>query len=254
MLAIAQDQKAQNDDLDRGATSVAAGAERFCALTRELKPVAEMIRFVVGPAGDAVPDIKRKLPGRGIWVTATREAIAEAVKRNVFPRGFKRDLKVSRNLAGEVERLLAKAALDALAMAGKAGNVVAGAAKVEAALGQDAVRALIHAADGAEDGKRKLNSALQRNISVRPREITLIEAFNGVDLDLALNRLNVVHAALLAGPASETFLARVARLTRYRSGKSPDSTSGVAPADGAPDCNAPDVNAPVNGAQGKSTE
>ena len=254
MLAIAQDQKAQDDDLDRGATSVAAGAERFCALTRELKPVSDMIRFVVGPGGDAVPDLKRKLPGRGIWITATRDAMTDAVKRNVFSRGFKREVKVSRDLAGDVERLLAKAALDALAMAGKAGNVVSGFAKVEASLGGDGVLALIHAADAAPDGKRKLNSALQRNISAGSREIALIEAFNGVDLDLALNRLNVVHAALLAGPASETFLARVARLTRYRSGKSPDSTSGVAPADGAPECNAPDVNAPVNGAQGKSTE
>lgn len=254
MLAIAQDRKAQNDDLDRGATSVAAGAERLCALTREVRPVAELIRFVVGPAGDAVPDLKRKLPGRGLWINATRDAVADSVKRNVFSRGFKRDVKVSRDLAGEIEKLLAKSALDALAIAGKAGNVVAGAAKVEAALAQDSVLALIHAADAAPDGKRKLNSALQRHNSAGPREIALIEAFNGVDLDLALNRLNVVHAALLAGPASETFLARVARLTRYRSGKSPDSTSGVAPADGAPDCNAPDVNAPVNGAQGKSTE
>ncbi|MBS0247261.1 MAG: RNA-binding protein [Proteobacteria bacterium] len=259
MLAIAQDHRAQNDELDRGATSVAAGAERFCALTRELRPVAEMIRFVVGPAGDAVPDLKRKLPGRGIWITATRDAIADAVKRNVFARGFKRDMKVSRDLAGRLEDLLAKSALDALAIAGKAGNVVTGFAKVEAALGQDGVLALIHASDAAEDGKRKLNTALRRNISVRQREIAQIEAFNGVDLDLALNRLNVVHAAVLAGPASETFLARVARLTRYRSGKSPDSMSAVAPAEGAreinaPDANAPELNAPANGAQGNLTE
>lgn len=260
MLAIAQDTRAQNDDLDRGATSVAAGAERFCALTRELKPVAEMIRFVVGPAGDAVPDVKRKLPGRGIWVTATRDAVAEAVKRNVFPRGFKRDLKVSRELPAEVEQLLAKAALDALAMAGKAGNVVAGFAKVEAALGGHGVLALIHAADGAEDGKRKLNSALQRNNQSQNGEIALIEAFSGADLDLALNRPNVVHAAVLAGPASETFLTRVARLTRYRSGKSPDSKSAVAPSEGdardfnAPDVNTPELNAPANGAQGNRTE
>ena len=116
MLAIAQD-----SELDRGATSVAPGTERTCALTRELKPVAEMIRFVVGPAGDAVPDVKRKLPGRGIWITATRDAIEEAVKRNVFARGFKRDVRVATDLAAQTERLLERAALDALAMAGKAG-------------------------------------------------------------------------------------------------------------------------------------
>ena len=98
MLAIAQD-----SELDRGATSVAPGTERTCALTRELKPVAEMIRFVVGPAGDAVPDVKRKLPGRGIWVTATRDAIEDATKRNVFVRGFKRDVRVASDLAAQTE-------------------------------------------------------------------------------------------------------------------------------------------------------
>ncbi|MFA6267294.1 MAG: RNA-binding protein [Pseudolabrys sp.] len=229
MLAIAQDHKAQDDDLDRGATSVAAGAERFCALTRELKPVAVMIRFVVGPGGEAVPDLKRKLPGRGLWITATREAIEDAVKRNVFARGFKREMKVSRDLPAETERLLVKSALDALAIAGKAGDIVTGFAKVEAALGEGRVIALIHGSEAAPDGKRKLNNALQRNKPAESPEIALIEAFDGADLDLALNRPNVVHAAVLAGPASETFLVRVARLMRYRSGSSPDLTSAAAP-------------------------
>lgn len=257
MLAIAQDPRAQNDDLDRGATSVAAGAERFCALTRDLKPVADMIRFVVGPAGEAVPDLKRKLPGRGLWITATREAIEDAVKRNVFARSFKRDMKVSRELAAETERLLTRSALDALAMAGKAGHIITGFAKVEAALADGRVIALVHGAEAAPDGKRKLNNALQRNKTPESREIALIEAFDGADLDLALNRPNVVHAAVLAGPASETFLARVARLSRYRSGKSPDSIDAAAPAEGAREFNAPDareMNAPVNGAQGSSRE
>jgi uncharacterized protein len=224
MLAIAQ---TETDDLDRGAAG--AAVERFCALTREQKPTDDLIRFVAGPAGDAVPDVKRKLPGRGLWITATREAIDSAVKRNVFSRSFKREMKVSQDLGAEVERLLAKSALDALAIAGKAGNVVAGFSKVEAALGGARVIALLHAAEAAEDGKRKLNGALQRNNQSQNREIKLVEAFPGADLDLALNRPNVVHAAVLAGPASETFLARVARLMRYRSGSSPDLTSAAAP-------------------------
>src|SRR5471030_123421 len=161
MLATAHIDK-QGSELDRGAISVAQGTERSCALTRELKPVSAMIRFVVGPAGDAVPDIKRKLPGRGIWITSTRAAIAEAVKRNVFSRGFKRDVKVARDLDAITEQLLERSALDALAMAGKGGGVVAGFAKVEAALGGDKVLALIHASDAAADGKRKLDAALHR--------------------------------------------------------------------------------------------
>ncbi len=244
MLATAHD-----SELDRGATSVAAGTDRFCALTRSLKPVSEMIRFVVGPAGEAVPDVKRKLPGRGIWITASRAAIEEAVKRNVFARGFKRDLRLSGDLAAETERLLTRAALDALAIAGKAGGGIGGFAKVEAAISRDQVLALIHASEAAEDGKRKLMAALQRNRTEESREIAVIEAFSGADLDLALNRPNVVHAALLVGPGSETFLARVARLARFRTGNSPDAVSANAPTDGAPE-----LNAPTNGAQGNSTE
>ena len=228
MLAVAQ-----NSELDRGATSVASATERTCALTRKLRPVEEMIRFVVGPAGEAVPDVKRKLPGRGIWVTATREAIEEAAKRNVFARGFKRDVSVAGDLAAQTDRLIERAALDALAMCGKAGAVVSGYSKVEAACGGDAILALIHAADGGEDGKRKLAAALHRNTAAKSREITVIDAFSGAQLDLALNRPNVVHAALLAGPGSETFLARVALLTRFRTGFLPNAVSAHVPMDGA---------------------
>ena len=214
---------AQESELDRGTTSVAPGTERSCALTRRVMPATEMVRFVVGPTGEVVPDVKRKLPGRGLWVTGTRASIAEAVKRNVFQRGFKRDLKVTPVLAEDTERLLERSALDALAIAAKGGQVVAGAAKVEAAIGQNGpkqtrLQAVIHASDAAGDGKRKLAAAMQRKSDETPREIAIIETFTGGQLDLALNRPNVVHAALLAGPGSETFLARVKRLERFRTG------------------------------------
>jgi len=228
MLAIAQD-----GELDGGATSVAATTERTCALTREVRPIFELVRFVVGPAGEAVPDVKRKLPGRGIWVTATSAAIADAIERNVFARGFRREVHVPQDLAAQTERLLERAALDALAIAGKAGAIVGGFAKVEVALGRDGVLALIHAADAADNGKRKLAATLQRNTGGKPGEIAIIDTFTGAQLDLALSRPNVVHAAVLAGPGSETFLARVARLTRFRTGFSPDAVSAHAPTDGA---------------------
>jgi predicted RNA-binding protein YlxR (DUF448 family) len=230
MLAVAQHSE-PDSDLDRGAISVAPGTMRTCALTRDLKPVSELIRFVVGPAGEAVPDVKRKLPGRGIWITSSRSAIEEAIKRNAFARGFKRDVRVARDLAAQTEQLLERSALDGLAMAGKAGAVVGGFSKVEAALGGDDLLALIHATEAAADGKRKLDAALHRNTDGKSREIAVINTFSGSQLDLALNRPNVVHAALLAGPGSETFLARVLRLERFRN--SPDAVSATAPTDGA---------------------
>jgi hypothetical protein len=212
-----------DDDLDRGATSIAPGTERHCALSRSLKPVNEMIRFVVGPAGEAVPDVKRKLPGRGIWISATREALDEAVKRNVFARGFKKNVRVAGDLTAITERMLERAALDALAIAGKSGAVVSGFSQVEATIGRGEALALIHAADAANDGKRKLDGALRRKTDEKSPEIPVIGAFSGAQLDLALNRPNVVHAALLAGPVSETFLVRAVRLTRFRSGPAGDT-------------------------------
>jgi predicted RNA-binding protein YlxR (DUF448 family) len=223
MLAIAE-----HDNLDRGTTRVAPGSERHCALTRESKPVDALIRFVVGPAGEVVPDIKRKLPGRGLWITGTRSAVAQAVKRNVFARGFGRQVKVADDLAATVERLLENSALDALAMAGKAGRVIAGNAQVAAALNGDDLMALIHATDAAADGRRKLesklNAALHRKTGEtgeKAQPIAIVELFTGRQLDLALNRPNVVHAALIAGPGAATFLARVARLQRFRTQNSP---------------------------------
>ncbi len=221
-MMLAQEVTAQDAELDRGTTSVAPGTERSCALTRQVRPVTELVRFVLGPDDAVVPDVKRKLPGRGLWITGTRAAVTEAVKRNVFARGFKRNVRAAPELADETERLLERAALDALAMAGKAGRVATGAAKVAAALEDEDVLALIHAADAASDGRRKLDSALHRTTDDPRRETVIVETFSGGQLDLALNRPNVVHAALLAGPGSETFLARARRLERFRTGNLPD--------------------------------
>ena len=212
---------ATETQLDRG--PAAAGSERFCALTRAAKPVDELIRFVVGPDGDVVPDVKRKLPGRGIWISATRAAVDEAVKRRVFARGFRKDVRAATDLGAMTERLLERSALDALAIVGKAGQIVSGFGKVEDATAGGEMIALIHAADAAADGKRKLAAALRRN-GGDGAEMPSIEAFSSQQLDLALGRLNVIHAALLDGPASVTFLARTQRLLRFRDGISTDAT------------------------------
>ena len=193
-----------------------AATERYCALTREIKPTTEMIRYVVGPDG-VVPDLKRKLPGRGLWITATRKCIEDAIACRTFARNFKRDVRVPHDLVDMTERLLVRGALDALAIAGKAGAVLAGFAKTEAALARENVVALLTAVDAGTDGTAKLKAALRRRPDAdRIAEIT---EFSSAQLDLALGRSNVVHAALLAGSASNTFLARFTRLERFRAGE-----------------------------------
>jgi uncharacterized protein len=191
-------------------------AERLCIATREVRPVSDLIRFVIGPNGEAAPDLKRNLPGRGVWVTASRDVLGEAIKRKAFARGFKREVRLPDDLVERTGRLLEQSALDALSICGKAGSVVSGFAKVENALAHDHVLALLHAAEAAPDGVKKLNAALRRNPETGPTPV--IQALSGAQLDLALGRPNVIHAALLAGPVSDTFLARLRRLERFRAG------------------------------------
>ena len=210
---------AHQDELDAGPHKGGAGNERFCVATRIVKPVDELIRFVVGPEG-VVPDVKRKLPGRGLWITADRATLKDAIAKKVFARGFKRDVRVASELVEQTERLLVRSALDALAIAGKSGLVAAGFGKAEAALNRERVIGLIHAAEGKSDGMSKLKSALRQREDAET--ITVVTTFTSAQLDLALGRSNVVHAALLAGPASDTFLARFERLERFRTGEAGD--------------------------------
>ena len=203
-----------NDELDAGPRK-GSGTERLCAVTRAVKPVDDLIRFVVGPDG-VVPDLKRKLPGRGLWVTADRTTLKDAVTRNVFARGFKREVRVTPDLVDQTERLLVRSALDALAIAGKSALVATGFAKVEAAIARDPIVGVLHASDASADGVSKLAGVLRRRDGAEG--IVVIKAFTTAQLDLALGRSNVVHAALLAGPANDTFLARLTRLERFRTG------------------------------------
>ena len=213
MLAIADP-----NDLDNGPRTK-PGVVRMCAVTRQVSGIDNLIRFVVAPSGEVIPDLKRKLPGRGLWISLSHTSVAEAVRRGVFAKSFKRDLKVSKTLADDADVLMVRSLTEALAMTAKAGQVVTGFAKVEAAIeGRQAV-AVIHATDGADDGIRKLNAKIDgvaRRNAADSADFPVVSVLTKDELDLALGRANVVHAALLAGPASKTFLARCQMLIRYR--------------------------------------
>ena len=108
MLAFA------DPDLDNGPRTDRSATMRMCAVMRQVRPIDELIRFVVSPQGEVVPDLKRKLPGRGLWVSASHQAVAEAVRRNQFSKGFKRDLRIAPTLAADTEGLLVRSVIDAL--------------------------------------------------------------------------------------------------------------------------------------------
>jgi len=227
MLALA------DPDLDNGPRTDRAATSRMCAVTRQVRPIDELIRFVVSPQSEVMPDLKRKLPGRGLWVSASRQTVAEAARRNQFSKGFKRDVRVSPTLAADTEALLVRSVVEALAMTAKGGQVVSGFSKVEGAIAQGQVQALIHACDGAADGIRKLDALARQNAGQNTgnddesRRYPVVTALTSEQLDLALGRSNVIHAAVLAGPASKTFLSRSHILVRYRMADD-DKTDGPA--------------------------
>jgi hypothetical protein len=190
---------------------------RACALTRVRRPKDELIRFVLGPDGTVVPDLKERLPGRGTWLTAARDIVAEGAKRNVFSRALKAEAKVPQGLAAQVEELLVEAAKSALALANKAGEAVFGQAKVEEAIAKGRVLALLHAKEAAEDGCRKLDGKARGKRDGSP--IPAIRALSADELGLASGRTNVIHAALIQGGAARNVLAAALRLERYRKGK-----------------------------------
>ena len=209
------------------------GPERSCVVTRSVKAPEDLIRFVAGPDGVLVPDLRRKLPGRGVWASLSRKTVAEAIKRKAFERSLKAKVAVPVDLPETIDRLMLRDALQALSMANKAGLVTAGFAKVEALIGSGRCVAVLEASDGAEDGRRKIGQIIRRAAAAREaeglkaRELPVVAIFTAADLELALGRAHVIHAALAPGPAAEGVLSRWRRLVRYRT----DDTAASDPND-----------------------
>lgn len=189
---------------------------RTCIATREVRAPDEMIRFVASPEGVVMPDLRRKLPGRGVWVSARRDAVESAVKRRLFARGLKSAVAVPDGLADAIDAALLADLRQGLALANKAGCAVTGFGKVEAAAAGGGIVAVVHAAEAAADGRRKVSQALRRRLGEAASSIPIVDVLESHDLDLAMGRSHVIHAALVAGAGSALFIERWRRLCVYR--------------------------------------
>ena len=206
---------------DGDAEAADGGPLRLCAVSRVQKPPEELIRFVAGPDGKIVPDLARRLPGRGVWVDATREAVAEAVRRKAFAKSLKQNVSVPADLPDLVERLLQKRLAEAVSLANKAGLLVAGFAKVEELIEAGEAVALIHAADAAADGVGKLDRKFKALRGPNDTPAVIVRELAGAELSLAMGRPNVIHAAAAEGGASLRLIEEARRLGRYRLGSAP---------------------------------
>ncbi len=183
----------------------------MCALTRTHGSREDLIRFVASPEGELVPDLKQVLPGRGVWLTANRQSVEEATRRKVFARALKGPVTIPADLPDRIGNLLLREAMSTLSLASKAGAAIAGFDKVTAQLERGKVRVLLAASDGAADGRGKLAAKL-RNSGVGAE---LVDCFASADLDLALGRTNVIHAAITPGGLAEKFLIHARRYSNY---------------------------------------
>ena len=189
--------------------------ERLCAVTRQTKPVDELMRFVQNPAGEVIPDPKGELPGRGVWVTSVRSTIEKAIKDQVFTRGFKSNVSVDVSIVDQIDKLLENFALSYLGLARKAGLVVAGFTKVITAIRDGAVCGIIHANDASEEGLKKVLKSIFSQ-SGKNTGISVIRIFTTNQLAPIFGDKNVVNVALLTGSMSHTLISRAKKLAQFR--------------------------------------
>lgn len=213
---------------DSGSDGAVRGSERTCIVTREPGIPETLIRFVAAPDGRIVPDLKRELPGRGCWVTASRELVDRAVARKLFARALKAEVTTDAELGAVVDRLMAAQLAGMMNLARKAGQFVTGSAKVELAVRSGEALAVFHSTDAAADGVRKIDQARKAwHLGMETEaEIPSFALLSGNEMDVLLGQNAFIHAAALAGQAGEGVVKRANLLERYRGGK-PDKAEAA---------------------------
>ncbi len=207
-----QQSESGSDVEDRDPTS------RLCAATRVERPLDDLIRFAAGPEGEIVPDLARKLPGRGVWVTADRATVTAAVQGKAFARSLKRPVSASPDLPDRVEKLMLKRLEQSLALANKAGCIVFGFSQVDAELDRDRIALLVHGSDAAEGGRDKLDRKFQAICREAGLPAPILTLLTIEQISLAMGRSNVVHAGLTQAGATDRVSSEAERVMRYRAG------------------------------------
>ncbi|SNT72927.1 RNA-binding protein [Paracoccus seriniphilus] len=181
--------------------------ERRCIATGEVQHKAGLIRFVVGPDGEIVPDLAHKLPGRGIWVAADRAALEKASAKGLFSRAAKTQVKVPADLVDLVEAGVARRVVELISLTRKSGRAVAGFEKVKGWLAEGRAKVLFQASDGSERGKGKLWT---------PTGGRWFGCLTASELGLSFGRDHVIHGALAASGLTDKVILEAGRLTGLR--------------------------------------
>ncbi len=185
------------------------GPERKCIATGEVSPKEGLIRFVVGPDSQIVPDLAGKLPGRGVYVSSNKGALESAVSKSLFSRAARQKITLADGFVEMVENLISRRVVDLISLARKSGGAVSGYEKVKDWLLKEEARVLIQAEDGSARGKSKLST---------PYGGSYIGWLSADELGMAFGRQTVIHAALGAGGLTERVVEEAQRLKGLRVG------------------------------------
>lgn len=182
---------------------------RKCIVSGKLLEKEQLLRFIATPDGDIVPDFKRKLGGKGVYVTNAKSMLDKAVAQNLFTKALKHKVKVAADTSEIVEKLLHNQALHALSLARKSGCLIWGLDKVLEAIKKQKVELLLEAGAKDSDGHGKLVS--------HAGGLSICELFSLEELDEELKRENTAHLALLKGDTTAMVKEAINRWASFKS-------------------------------------
>jgi uncharacterized protein len=185
-----------------------SGPRRRCLVTGDIRDRSDLLRFVVGPGGEIVPDVAARLPGRGLWLTPRRDIVVQAVAKRMFARAARRLVVVPAGLTDRLEALLAQRCVDVIGLARRAGIAVVGFERVSEALRGGKTAVLLAATDGSEGGRRKLHAL--------GRGLPLVRALMAAEIGAAFGRERGVNASLGSGPLCRLLLSDAQKLVGFR--------------------------------------
>ena len=195
---------------DEGLTPTTDGPIRKCILSGDREAREHLVRLVLSPDGEVLPDVRAKAPGRGAWIGVTKAKLEAALGpkgklKGALARAFKTgDIRIPEDLPERIASQLQRNALDRLGLEAKAGAVVTGGEKLDKAARMGKLHLLLHAHDAGADGAAKLAQAWRvGNDEEGSGRKGLVLPVPRTILSLALGRENVVHAGLTDARAAK---------------------------------------------------
>ena len=190
--------------------------ERRCLVSRQSGPAEQLIRFDVPPDQVVVPDLEERLPGRGLWLTATRDIIDTACRKRVFAKAVRGPVTTNDHLADTIEQLLVRRCLSLLGIARRAGEAVTGFEKVREMARGGKAGLLLTASDAAADGRRKIESAARGADDRGGNVAKVARLLSSAELGGVFGRDAAVHVAVMEGALAARILTECNRLAGFR--------------------------------------